>query len=83
MCPVTDEYINNEYEDSGAVPVRVDGVLEQELIQAGRKILALVRKGHPFIFPDVLKIEKALLNKPEKENGSLENNNDSNLVGYE
>jgi len=62
MCPVTVEYINNEYEDSNAVPVRVDGLLEQQLIQAGKKVLALVRKGHHhLIFPDVLSIEKILL----------------------
>ena len=64
MCPVTDEYIMNEYIDSAAnIPVRVDGSLEQELIEKAKRILALQRKGYKFIFPDVLSIEKELLKK--------------------
>jgi len=63
MCPATDEYIKNEYVDFNAVSVRVDGVLERRLIQSARKVLALVRQGKPLIFPDVLKIEKELLEK--------------------
>jgi hypothetical protein len=63
MCPVVDRYISNQYEDSNAVPVRVDGVLEKRLIQNGRKVLALVRQGKPLIFPNVLKIEAELLSE--------------------
>jgi len=63
MCPVIDTYIKNEYEDSNANPVRVDGVLGQRLIQSGKKVLVLVRQNKPLIFPDVLKIEAELLNK--------------------
>jgi hypothetical protein len=64
MCPVTDEYVKNEYKDSNATPVRVDGVLEQKLVHLGKKVLALVRRGNkPLIFPDVLKIEAELLDK--------------------
>ena len=75
MCPVTDEYIKNEYKDANATPVRLDGALEGELIRLGRKILALERQGRRIIFPDVLKIEKELLAKLVKtENPSVETN---------
>lgn len=63
MCPVTEKYIKNEYIDGRAsVPVRIDGRLEAELISKAKKVLALQRKGINLIFPDVLKIEKELLN---------------------
>jgi hypothetical protein len=61
MCPITEKYINNEYMDQNTIPVRVDGALEQELISVGKKVLALVKRGVPLIFPDVLSIEKKLL----------------------
>ena len=60
MCPITAEYIDSEYSDKNAVPVRVDGVLEQELITKAKKVLALHRRGISLIFPDALKIEKQL-----------------------
>ena len=64
MCPVTIEYIKNEYIDSATnIPVRINGALEKELKEKARKILALQRKGFKLIFPDVLAIEKALLHK--------------------
>lgn len=47
MCPVTENYIKNEYYDSLAhIPVRINGQLEKKLI-----------------FPEVLAIEQELLNK--------------------
>ena len=62
MCPVISKYIANEYLDNKAkIPVRVDGVLEQELIQKAKKILALARQGKKVVFPDILEIEKQLL----------------------
>ncbi len=61
MCPVTDRYIKSIYVDSKAVPVRVDGALEQRLIRAGKKVLALVRQGKPLVFPDIMGIESKLL----------------------
>lgn len=62
MCPVTEKYIKNEYIDSRAcVPVRIDGRFEKELIAKAKRVLALQRKGINLIFPDVIKIEKALL----------------------
>ena len=63
MCPITEKYIKNEYVDSRAsVPVRINKRFETELINKAKKVLALQRKGINLIFPDVLKIEKKLLN---------------------
>lgn len=62
MCPVSHKYIRNEYMDSvAATPVRLNNLFERDLIQKAKKILALQRKGFHLIFPDVLKIEQALL----------------------
>mgnify|MGYP006981308046 CR=1 FL=1 len=63
MCPLTENYMKHEYLDSVAnIPVRVDGRLEKELKDKAGKVLALQRKGAKLIFPDVLSIEKELLN---------------------
>ena len=65
MCPITPEYIKNEYiANNTLTPVRVNGVFEAELLSKAKKVLALQRKGFNLIFPDVLKIEKELLSKP-------------------
>ncbi len=62
MCPVTPQYVKNEYIDSASnLPVRLDGQTEKEIIQKAKKVLALQRKGIPLIFPNVLKIEQELL----------------------
>lgn len=62
MCPISGKYIKNEYVDKHShLPVRVDGPLEQELIGKARKVLRLHKKGIRLIFPDVLKMEKVLL----------------------
>lgn len=62
MCPITQKYIKNEYIDSSnKVPVRVDGAFEKALIDKAQRVLALQRKGIRLIFPDVLAIEKKLL----------------------
>ena len=62
MCPVTPQYVKNEYIDSASnLPVRLDGQTEKEIIQKAKKVLALQRKGIPLIFPDVLTIEEELL----------------------
>lgn len=64
MCPVTDKYIISEYIDRrAAVPVRIDGRFESELIAKAKRVLALQRRGVNLIFPDVLKIERELLSK--------------------
>lgn len=68
MCPITSEYMKNEYIDSNAnVPVRVNGVLEKKLKEKAKKVLALQRRGSKLIFPDVLGIEKKLLDKNKKD----------------
>lgn len=67
MCPISLKYGKDEYVDRKAnVPVRVDGVLEKELLAKARRVLALHRRGIKLIFPDVLKIEAELLSKQEK-----------------
>ena len=64
MCPITSKYIKNEYFDARAnVPVRVNGILEKELKEKASKVLALQRKGSKLIFPNVLEIERKLLNQ--------------------
>lgn len=64
MCPITSEYIKNEYIDAKAgVPVRVNGALEKELKEKASKVLALQRQGSKLIFPNVLEIETRLINK--------------------
>lgn len=64
MCPTTIEYVDNLYVQ-GEVPVKVDGVLEKELVTKANKVLALHRKGIKLIFPDVLSIEKSLIAETE------------------
>lgn len=62
MCPVTQQYIKNQYIDAVSnLPVRLDGALEKQIVQQARKVLALQRKGIKLIFPDVLQIEQKLL----------------------
>ena len=62
MCPVTLQYIKNEYIDSTSKkPVRIDGRLEEKLIKKAKRVLALQRQGIKLIFPDVLTIEKKLI----------------------
>ncbi len=62
MCPVTSEYIKNEYTDSkSGTPVRINGVFEKKLISKAKKVLILQKNGAKLIFPDVLEIEKKLL----------------------
>ncbi len=63
MCPITPKYIKNEYIDSAtSLPVSIAGNLEADLIRKAKRVLALQRQGAKLIFPDVLKIEQALLN---------------------
>lgn len=64
MCPITSEYIKNEYIDKHSnVPVRIDGAFERELVSKAKRVLALHRKGIKLIFPDVLAIEAKLISK--------------------
>lgn len=62
MCPITVNYVKNEYIDSTCnIPVRLNGAFEKLLLQKATKVLALQRKGCKLIFPDVIAIEKKLL----------------------
>ena len=64
MCPITSEYMKNEYIDAKTnMPVRVNGILEKELKEKASKVLALQRKGSKLIFPNVLYIENELISK--------------------
>ena len=62
MVPITAEYINNEYL-SNSLSVRVDGELERLLMQTAKDVLNKQRRGIKLIFPDVISIEKALIEK--------------------
>lgn len=71
MCPVTHRYVRNEYIDAAAAkPVRLNGAFERVLIKKAKKVLAMQRRGIRLIFPDVLAIEQALLNREEGEQPS-------------
>jgi hypothetical protein len=62
MCPITPKYIKNEYIDGVAnIPVRISGILEKEITDKAKRVLALQRRGILLIFPDVLKIESELI----------------------
>lgn len=64
MCPVIPKYVKNEYIDKNDNnPVRVNTLLEKELLNKAKRVLALQRKGIPLIFPDVLRIERELLSQ--------------------
>lgn len=67
MCPITAEYVKNEYIDSTSKkPVQIDRRLEKELIEKAKKVLILQRKGIHLIFPDVWTIEQKLLCKKKE-----------------
>lgn len=64
MYPVTDAYINNQYFDAATdSPVAIPAKVAAKIEQKAKKVLMLQRRGHRLIFPDVLKIEKELVNK--------------------
>ncbi len=67
MCPVIDEYINNQYIDSATgKPVSISAKVSSEIERKAKKVLMLQRRGHRLIFPDVLNIEKQLQYKLKK-----------------
>jgi hypothetical protein len=65
MCPVTDEYINNQYINScTGDPVIINPKAAHEIKNKAKKILMLYRKkGINLILPNVFEIEKKLLLK--------------------
>lgn len=61
MCPVIDEYINNQYIDmSTGNPVTISAKVATEVESKAKKALMLQRRGQSLIFPDVLSIENQL-----------------------
>lgn len=60
MCPVTNDYILNEYLDPHNKPVQLCDKIRKHIIHKAKKVLVLQRKGVELIFGDVLKIEKQL-----------------------
>ncbi len=60
MCPVTDQYIRNEYLDKHSNPVRICERREKTIISQAKKVLNLHRRGTTLIFGDTLKIEEEL-----------------------
>lgn len=60
MCPITEEYIKNEYIHCG-VPVAIDYETHNRIKRKATKVLALLHNSNKnLIFPDVLKIEELL-----------------------
>lgn len=66
MCPVNNIYIEAIYLDRRTnKPVMVAGNLEKEIVKKAKRILSLQRQGKQLIFPDVLSIEKQILEMSE------------------
>lgn len=61
MCPVTKDYILNEYLDPHNNPVQLCDKTRKRIIHKAKKVLVLQRKGIDLIFGDVLKIENELM----------------------
>ena len=61
MCPVTPEYITNEYCDADSHLVQIADKSRKRIASKAKKVLALHRKGYNLIFGDVFTIEKELL----------------------
>ncbi len=64
MCPITPDYIKEEYIDGNSnIPVRVNGPFEANLARKAKRALELQRRSSKLIYPDVLAIERKLLSK--------------------
>lgn len=62
MCPVSQDYIKNEYFSvRTGEAVKLKFSIERELTKKAKKVLAMHRKGISLIFPDVSAIEMRLL----------------------
>jgi hypothetical protein len=69
MCPITQEYIKNEYYiGNSSIPVKINGALEKDIKEKASKVLALQRKGAKIIFADVLSIEEKLIKLQQIKN---------------
>lgn len=54
MCPVTAEYLLNEYLDDNHMPVQISNSDKKRIISKAKKVLLLQRRGYNLIFGDVL-----------------------------
>lgn len=63
MCPVTPEYVLNEYCDSDGRPVQIADKSRKRITSRAKKVLALQRKGNNLIFGDVFTIENELAHR--------------------
>lgn len=60
MCPVTQEFVLNEYHDPHGKPVQLCEKVRKRITHKSKKVLALQRKGIDLLFGDVLNTEKKL-----------------------
>jgi hypothetical protein len=81
MCPVIDLYTKNKYIDSLSVtPVKIDYNFEKKLIKTAKDVLEKVRRGNKYIvFPDILSIEKVLLEELSALQESAISNETNNM----
>lgn len=63
MCPLTAEYLDNQYVDRNRIPVRVDGAFEKKLIKAAKAVLAKAKAGVRVLYTDALETERKLLSR--------------------
>jgi hypothetical protein len=61
MCPTSAYYIKDEYLDSSARPIRIDGATERKIVEKAKQVLAMERSGLKLVLLDVLAIERKLL----------------------
>lgn len=74
MVPIIPYYIEKEYIDKNCnKSVLINNILQNKIDRRAKKVIELQRNGINLIFPNVIKIEKELLEM-------LKNKNDENLV---
>lgn len=61
MCPTTEEYIKEEYFNSDNVPILMTDNFNIQITMKAQKILNMQRNGIKVIIPDVLSIERRLI----------------------
>ena len=73
IFPVTKKYILKKYViGKEKSPVKIENELADEIIEKSNKILSLVRNGNKnIVFPDILEIERKLLEELNKEEQSV------------
>ena len=60
MFPITEAYLDHAHTRNNN-PVPVNYKLKQEIFTCANKVLLLTRKGYNLVFPDVLRLEKIML----------------------